>query len=173
MDPVLLERTFARCSGVKDCLCSLIYRTGFKCVRYYAFSMPVHETRFRVRYAETDQMGVVYYANYFIWMELGRAEYCRAIGVRYKDMEVNDGILLAVVDAHCRYLNSAHYDEEIEVKTWVSSANRRFLEFSYEIRDVTADKLLATGETKHIFLNREMRPVKLPEKYHESFGLIK
>ncbi len=72
-----------------------------------------------MRYAETDQMGVVYYANYLIWMELGRAEYCRAAGIRYRDMEVDDGILLAVVEAHCRYLHPARYDEEIAVKTWV------------------------------------------------------
>ena len=63
--------------------------------------MTSHETRFRVRYAETDQMGVVYYANYLIWMEIGRAEYCRAAGIRYKDMETDDGVRLAVVDAHC------------------------------------------------------------------------
>src|ERR1051326_7604813 len=62
-----------------------------------------HETRFRVRYAETDQMGVVYYANYLVWMELGRAEFCRAAGIRYKDMEATDGVRLAVVEAHCRY----------------------------------------------------------------------
>lgn len=77
-----------------------------------------HETRFRVRYAETDQMGVVYYANYLVWMEVGRAEYCRASGGRYRDMEVDDGILLAVVEAHCRYLRPARYDQEIAVKTW-------------------------------------------------------
>src|SRR6202046_5788457 len=81
-----------------------------------------HETRFRVRYAETDQLGVVYYANYLIWMELGRAEYCRAAGIRYRDMEVNDGVLLAVVEAHCRYLYPARYDEEIVVKPWIAQA---------------------------------------------------
>lgn len=133
--------------------------------------MFIHETRFRVRYAETDQMGVVYYSNYFIWMELGRAEYCRAIGVRYKDMERDDGILLAVVDAHCRYLYPARYDEEIAVKTWVSAANRRQVEFSYEIRDPVAGRMLATGETRHIFLGPEMKPLKLPEKYWSAFGV--
>ncbi len=76
-----------------------------------------------MRYAETDQMGVVYYANYLIWMELGRAEYCRSAGIRYRDMEVDDGVLLAVVEAHCRYLHPARYDEEIAVKTWVAKAN--------------------------------------------------
>jgi acyl-CoA thioester hydrolase len=133
--------------------------------------MTTHETRFRVRYAETDQMGVVYYSNYFIWMELGRAEYFRAVGGRYKDMEVNDGILLAVVDAHCRYLFPARYDEEIAVITSIAMANRRMVQFRYEIRDPLLDRMLAHGETKHIFLNREMKPVKLPEKYFGAFGI--
>jgi acyl-CoA thioester hydrolase len=130
-----------------------------------------HQTRFRVRYAETDQMGVVYYANYLVWMELGRAEYCRAAGVRYKDMEGVDGIRLAVVDAHCRYVHPARYDEEIEVKTWIGRANRRMIEFHYEIREAQTDRALAEGETRHIFLGPDMKPVKLPEKYHACFGL--
>lgn len=133
--------------------------------------MTFHQTRFRVRYAETDQMGVVYYANYLVWMELGRAEYCRAAGVRYKDMEGVDGIRLAVVDAHCRYVHPAHYDEEIEVKTWIARANRRMIEFHYEIREAQTDRALAEGETRHIFLGHDMKPVKLPEKYHACFGL--
>ena len=133
--------------------------------------MTFHETRFRVRYAETDQMGVVYYANYLIWMEIGRSEYCRATGVRYKDMEGSDGILLAVVDAHCRYLHPARYDEEIAVKTWIARANRRMIEFHYQIRGAETSQALAEGETKHIFLGLDMRPVKLPEKYHACFGV--
>jgi acyl-CoA thioester hydrolase len=130
-----------------------------------------HETCFRVRYAETDQMGVVYYANYLIWMELGRAEYCRAAGIRYRDMELNDGILLAVVDAHCRYLHPARYDQEIAVKTWVAKANLRMVEFQYEISDAQSGRQLASGETRHMFLSAGMRPVKLPEKYLPMFGI--
>lgn len=129
-----------------------------------------HQTRLRVRYAETDQMGVVYYANYLIWMELGRSEYCRAAGVRYRDMELNDRVLLAVVDAHCRYISPAHYDEEIVVTTSISSANRRMVEFTYDMRDESG-RALARGTTKHIFLGPEMKPVKLPEKYHGLFGI--
>ena len=106
-----------------------------------------HETRFRVRYAETDQMGVVYYANYLVWMELGRAEYCRAAGIRYRDMEVDDGVLLAVVEAHCRYLHPARYDEEIAVKTWVAKANQRMVEFEYEIREAESGR--ATRVRRH------------------------
>ena len=133
--------------------------------------VPSNETRFRVRYAETDQMGVVYYANYLIWMELGRAEYCRAAGIRYRDMELNDGILLAVVEAHCRYLHPARYDEEIAVKTWIAKSNQRMVEFQYEIRDAQSGRRLASGETKHMFLGAGMRPVKLPEKYLTLFGI--
>jgi acyl-CoA thioester hydrolase len=129
------------------------------------------ETTFRVRYAETDQMGVVYYANYLIWMELGRAEYCRAAGIRYKDMEVDDGVRLAVVDAHCRYISPARYDEEIAVKTWIARANRRMIEFHYEVRELQSARTLATGETKHIFLGSDMKPVKLPQKYYDVFGI--
>lgn len=129
------------------------------------------ETRFRVRYAETDQMGVVYYANYLVWMELGRAEYCRAAGIRYRDMEIGDGVLLAVVEAHCRYLYPARYDEEIVVKTRVAKANPRMVEFEYEIYAAESGRQLAAGATKHIFLSTAMRPVKLPEKYFPMFGI--
>jgi acyl-CoA thioester hydrolase len=130
-----------------------------------------NETKFRVRYAETDQMGVVYYANYLIWMELGRVEYCRAAGIRYKDMEVDEGVRLAVIEAHCRYMYPARYDEEIIVKTWISCANRRMIDFQYEMRESQSARKLATGETKHIFLGSDMKPVKLPEKYYDVFGV--
>lgn len=130
-----------------------------------------HETHFRVRYAETDQMGVVYYANYLIWMELGRAEYCRAAGIRYRDMELDDGVLLAVVEAHCRYLSPARYDEEIAVKTWIAKANQRMVEFEYEICEAASGRRLASGATKHMFLGSDLRPVKLPAKYQPLFGI--
>jgi acyl-CoA thioester hydrolase len=130
-----------------------------------------HETRFRVRYAETDQMGVVYYANYLVWMEVGRAEYCRAAGNRYRDMEADDGILLAVVEAHCRYLRPARYDQEIAVNTRVGKANRRTVEFQYEISDAQSGRQLAAGETKHVFLGADLKPAKLPEKYWPLFGI--
>jgi len=130
-----------------------------------------HETTLRVRYAETDKMGVVYYANYLIWMEVGRAEYCRAAGIRYRDMEVDDSIRLAVVEAHCRYLRPARYDQEVVVKTWVANASRRAVEFQYQIRDAQSGSELAAGGTKHVFLGAEMKPVKLPEKYWPLFGI--
>jgi acyl-CoA thioester hydrolase len=131
--------------------------------------MQINETTLRVRYAETDQMGVVYYANYFIWMELGRVEYCRAIGFRYRDMEEQDGILLAVIDARCRYRRPARYDDEVTVRTQVSSASRRGVEFAYEM--LVREELVASGSTKHMFLGRDFRPASLPAKYRALFGI--
>jgi len=131
----------------------------------------IHETRFRVRYAETDQMGVVYYSNYLVWMEIGRAEYCRAAGICYKDMELNDVIRLAVVEAHCRYLEPARYDQEIAVETSIARSNRRMVEFEYRICDGATARELASGSTKHIFLSSDMKPIRLPEKYHPFFKI--
>jgi acyl-CoA thioester hydrolase len=133
--------------------------------------MSAVETRLRVRYAETDQMGIVYYANYLVWMELGRAEWCRAAGIRYRDMEVNDGVLLAVAEASCRYASPALYDEEVVVRTWIEDANPRMIRFGYEMVDAGTERRLASGETKHIFCNRERKPMKLPEKYRGAFGI--
>jgi acyl-CoA thioester hydrolase len=129
-----------------------------------------HQTHIRVRYAETDQMGVVYYANYLVWMEVGRVEYCKALGFRYKDMELEDGVLLAVIEAQCRYLFPARFDEDVIIETRVEEANTRIVSFGYEMRLVDGRKL-ATGSTRHIFCNREMKPVRLPAKYHVLFGI--
>ena len=133
--------------------------------------MHSHETTLRVRYAETDQMGVVYYSNYLIWMEVGRVEYCKSVGVRYRDMEDADGVLLAVVEAHCRYVSPARYDEEVVVRTWVEAATPRLVRFGYEMREAFSNRTLATGETKHIFCGRDMKPAKLPPKYFPLFGI--
>ena len=129
------------------------------------------ETRLRVRYAETDQMGIVYHANYLVWMEVGRVEYCRSAGIVYRDLERDEGILLAVVEARCRYVSPARYDEEVTVGTWIEDANPRMLRFGYEMVESASQRKLATGETRHIFCNRERKPMKLPEKYRAAFGI--
>lgn len=123
-----------------------------------------HQSRLRVRYAETDQMGVVHHANYLVWMEIGRVELVRARGCNYKELE-REGLFLSVVGANCRYLYPAHYDEEIVIATEIVNANARVVEFGYRIRSGEADKLLAEGSTKHVWLNREWRPTRLPEQY--------
>ena len=133
--------------------------------------MTVHETRLRVRYAETDQMGIVYHSHYFVWMEVGRVEYCRAAGLRYRDMERDAGVLLAVVEAGCRYLAPAFYDEEVLVCTKVEEAGARMVRFGYEIRNAETSALLATGFTRHVFLGPDKKPRKLPEAYRPYFGL--
>ena len=131
------------------------------------------ETRLRVRYAETDQMGVVYHANYLIWMEVGRVEYWRAAGLRYRDMEREDGILLVVAEANCRYLSPAVYDEEVIVRTSVAEATPRLIRFDYELLAADDGRKLATGYTKHVFCGADRRPAKLPQKYHETLGIKK
>jgi acyl-CoA thioester hydrolase len=128
------------------------------------------EVRFRVRYAETDQMGVVYHANYLVWMEMARTELCRLRGVRYRDIEREDGLLLAVAEAQCRYHSPARYDEEIVAWAWLKAAHPRMVTFAYEINDAASGKRLASGETKHLFV-RDGKPVKVPEKYFELFGI--
>jgi len=90
-------------------------------------------------------MGVAYYSNYFVWMEVGRTEYCKAIGFRYRDMEEQDGVLLAVVGASCRYLSPARYDDEIVVKTWVRQASSRMIPFGYEMREAESGRKLVEG----------------------------
>jgi acyl-CoA thioester hydrolase len=127
------------------------------------------ETRVRVRYAETDQMGVVYYANYIVWMEVGRVELCRACGFNYRDMELNDNVLLAVAEANCRYHSPARFDDEVIIKAWIEKADRRMVTFGYEMR--TDDRVVATGYTKHLFLGRDFKATRLPEKYYPMFGM--
>lgn len=129
------------------------------------------ETRIRVRYAETDQMGVVYYANYIVWMEVGRVEYCKSVGFSYQKMEVDDGVLLAVSEAHCRYIHPARFDQEVIIKTWLVDAHPRMVKFGYEMRLAENDQIVAKGETKHVFCGRDLKPVRLPQKYHANFGI--
>lgn len=132
--------------------------------------MKTVETRLRVRYAETDQMGVVYYANYLVWMEVARVDHCRALGFEYSQME-RDGAVLAVSDARCRYRAPARFDDEIGILSQVTEVRSRTIRFSYEMRRVADDELLATGETSHIVLDRTGKAMRLPEKYRVFFPL--
>ena len=129
------------------------------------------ETRLRVRYAETDQMGVVYYANYLIWMEAGRVDLCKACGFNYRDIEREDGVFFAVAEATCRYRSPARFDDEVIVKTWVEDANARIVTFAYEMRLAEDDRVLATGTTRHIFVSSAMQRTRLPQKYHAMLGI--
>ncbi len=125
----------------------------------------LHESRLRVRYAETDQMGVVYHANYLVWMEIGRVGLVRSLGMDYRELERTEGLYLSVVEASCRYISPARFDQEISVETRVTKSHKRILEFAYRIRSVESDKLLCEGLTRHLWLNRELRPARLPDRY--------
>lgn len=129
--------------------------------------MRSHLSRIRVRYAETDQMGVVYHANYLVWMEVARVELLSAVGFRYRDME-KEGFLLAVAEAHCRYLSPARFDDEVEVHTTITEANPRFVSFDYEL--VCCGRRAASAHTRHIVLDLEFRPTRLPKKYLDRFA---
>jgi len=129
----------------------------------------VNETKVRVRYAETDQMGVVYHANHFIWFEVGRVELLRQLGFSYKDMEQHDNCFIAVVDARCRYKAPALYDDEILVRTWLKNIRESVIHFGYELRRVADNSLLAEGETTHIVADAQMRKTVMPEKYMKAF----
>ena len=116
--------------------------------------MQCAESRVRVRYAETDQMGVVYYANYLVWMEVARVEYCRQIGFEYRDMEA-DGAVLAVTEAKCQYRAPARFDDEVGIVTRMTEARSRTIRFAYEMRRVGDNQLLARGETLHAVCDRD------------------
>jgi acyl-CoA thioester hydrolase len=129
----------------------------------------VNETRLRVRYAETDQMGVVYHANHFVWFEVGRVELLRQLGFSYRDMEVQDGRFIAVAEAKCRYRAPAHYDEEILVRTRLLNVRESVVHFGYELRRAEDAALIAEGETTHIVTDANMKITALPEKYLSVF----
>ena len=129
-----------------------------------ALSSLIAESRAKVRYAETDQMGVAYYANYFVWFEVGRSQYCNDCGFSYRDMERETGLFLIVAEASCRYKNPARYEDELIIRTRVTESTRRTLRFSYEIERADG-AAVATGETLHVLINAAGRPSSFPEKY--------
>jgi acyl-CoA thioester hydrolase len=134
--------------------------------------MPVSETRIRVRYAETDQMGIVYYANFFIWFEVGRVELLRQLGFHYKQMEIDDNCHIPVVEANCRYKSPARYDDELLLETRILAIRRSVLKFGYRLLrpENEGTTLLAEGETVHVTVDRSFRPVRLPQKYVAVLG---
>jgi acyl-CoA thioester hydrolase len=129
----------------------------------------VNEAKLRVRYAETDQMGVVYHSNYFVWFEVGRVELLRQLGFSYRDMEANEGCGIAVIDARCRYKAPARYDDEILVRTRLELVRESLIQFTYELLRADDGSVLAEGDTTHIVVNREMQKAPLPEKYLRAF----
>jgi len=126
-----------------------------------------HETPVRVRYAETDRMGVVYHANYLIWFEVGRTEFCRARGFSYREMEENDNAFLVVAESYCRYKAPAHYDDELLVRTHITELRRRSVRFGYEVARLTDGQIIAEGETGHVVTDHNGRVISMPDIYRQ------
>jgi acyl-CoA thioester hydrolase len=133
----------------------------------------IGETKLRVRYAETDKMGVVYHSNFVIWFEVGRVELLRQLGFQYSEMEAEDNCHIPVVDLRVRYKAPALYDDEIVVRTQIKNVRSSLLHFSYEVFRESDRTLLATGETMHIIVNNKLERTMLPEKYMQVFNGIK
>jgi acyl-CoA thioester hydrolase len=133
--------------------------------------MRYFDNEIRIRYAETDQMGVSYYGNHLIWFEASRTEYFRALGIIYTEYEAR-GIYLPVLEAHCRYHSPTRYDDLIVVRTWVSEIRRSSLKFSYEIRKKKTDALVSEGWTVHVFADSSFKPIKIPEEVKQAVEIV-
>jgi acyl-CoA thioester hydrolase len=123
-----------------------------------------NDARVRVRYAETDQMGVVYHANYLVWFEVGRVELLRSLGFDYTQIEA-EGFGIAVAEAMVRYKAPARYDDELLIRTRVKAMNGIILKFGYEVLRAADGVLLCEGETTHVVVDRAMKRSRMPEKY--------
>lgn len=119
----------------------------------------------RVRYAETDQMGVVYHANYFVWFEMGRVECLRQLGFDYKQMEIADDCHLPVVEATCRYRAPARYDEILIIETRIVALRSGVVKFAYRLLRSEGAQLLAEAQTTHVVVDGRMQKRVLPERY--------
>jgi acyl-CoA thioester hydrolase len=123
----------------------------------------------RVRYAETDKMGVVYYSNYLVWFEIGRTDWLRDTGWTYRSME-DDGIQLPVIEAHCEYRQGARYDDQVDIRTRASKLSAVRIRFDYEAARRSDGIVLATGYTVHATTDRGGRPMRMPDRVKELFA---
>lgn len=130
--------------------------------------MDWHETEIRVRYAETDQMGVVHHSNYLIWFEFGRSDFCRARGFSYKDMEEKDNALMVVAESYCLYKSPAFYEDVLFVRTKIEEIRSRSLRFVYEIYRPSDQKVLAEGETLHLVTDENKKIRTIPQVYKQK-----
>lgn len=129
---------------------------------------PVDQIEVRVRYAETDQMGVVYYANYLVWFEIARTEYFRKLGLNYTDLE-KGGVYLVVAESNCAYKSPVRYDDLVRIVTGLNYVKASSIEFRYEL--FSDDRLIASGRTAHVFVNRKKRPIRVPPGVRHMLGL--
>jgi acyl-CoA thioester hydrolase len=129
----------------------------------------VGEAKLRVRYAETDKMGVVYHSNFIVWFEVGRVELLRTLGFRYKDLEIEHDCHIAVVDVRCRYKSPAYYDDELVIRTRLKNLRGSLMHFAYEVVRTSDQQLLAEGETTHIVVNSKFEKTTLPSHLQAAF----
>jgi len=132
----------------------------------------ISESHVRVRYAETDQMGVVYHANYLVWFEIGRVDFIRRLGMDYRTMEQEDGLGIAVVDVSARYKAPARYDDQLRIETRLGAARGAVIKFKYRVVRSVDNAVLCEGETVHVVVDREMKKRSLPEKYASRFASV-
>lgn len=132
-------------------------------------AVPTSTSTLRVRYAETDKMGVVYYANYFVWFEVARADLLRSLGWTYREME-HAGVALPVITAECQYRRGARYDDELDVRAEGRLLSPARMEFTYEVRRREDDVLAASGRTVHAAVRNDGRPCRLPERIRQAFA---
>lgn len=128
----------------------------------------MHKTTITVRYAETDRMGVAYYANYLVWFEVARTEFLESYGVSYKDIEEKNNLHLMVAESYCKYLSPVTYNDKITVETQLSQIKNSSLAFDYRVS--SAGRLVAEGKTRHVFTNKEGRPTKIPQELKSIFS---
>ena len=123
----------------------------------------------RVIYADTDQMGVVYYANYLIWLEIARTEFLRSKGINYRNIEREQQLALPAVEVFCKYKAPARYDDIIVIKTKVSEIKNSSLRFDYELFNKDTNQLLVIAYTVHVFIDKDRRPVRIPQQIRDAF----
>ena len=127
----------------------------------------IHESQIRVRYEETDQMGVVYYAKYFVWFEVARTDYLRSVGLAYRDLE-SGGTYLMVAGASCVYKSPARYDDLVSVQCWVSSMKNSSMTFDYRV--FVNKRLVASGETVIVATNKQGKPIRIPQDLRDRIA---
>lgn len=128
------------------------------------------DSRTRVRYKETDQMGIAHHSNYIVWFEIGRTDLCRATGIPYSEIEAR-GLILVVTEVQCRYRIPFRYDDEVLIRTTVAEAQSRAIRFAYELRHGATDAIHASGHSQHVWVDRETRrPVTADSVVMEAFA---
>ncbi|MFD3156222.1 acyl-CoA thioesterase [Haloimpatiens sp. FM7330] len=134
--------------------------------------MYLNETKIKVRYVETDKMGIVHHSNYYAWFEVGRGEFIASIGMTYSDME-KEGIMLPLVESYCKYIEGAKYEDELIIQTWVKDMNGAKIVFNYNVVREKDKKIIAKGSTTHPFVNNDFKIINIKKKKPEMWQKLR